>query len=317
MKVFITGGAGFIGRNLTSFLLQKGYAVVVYDKSKSSKDLFNPSIVTDKNFSYVSGDVLDSDRLSKSMKGASHVYHLSANADVRGGLKDKTLDLTQGTQATLRVLDAMKKNGVNNIVFPSSMTVYGSVSDVAVAEDYGPCLPISLYGASKLASEGLISAYCHSFGMKSWIFRFANVVGSGLTHGVIFDLINKLYSNPQELKVLGDGSQTKPYIYIEDLLHAIDYVVDNTNKTVNLFNIGVETTASVKEIVKTIIEKMKLSKVHIHYDKTPHGWVGDVPSFTLSIKKLKQLGYNPRYTALEAISKTIDMRLIELSKPTS
>jgi len=313
MKVFVTGGAGFIGRNLVQFLLSKNHTVSVYDKLAKSETVFPRSLTTNPKFSYVVGDVLDCKKLSKSMKGASIIYHLSANADVRGGLSDNALDLTQGTVATSNVLHAMRQNGINKLVFPSSMTVYGTGAVKAVAETYGPCLPISLYGASKLASEAFISAYSYSFGIQSWVLRFANVIGPGLTHGVIFDLINKIRKNPNELQVLGDGNQTKPYIYIDDLLNAIDFVVHNSNDKVNLFNIGTNSSVSVKEIVQIIVKKMKLNKISIKYDKTPYGWVGDVPTFTIDVAKLKKLGHDTIYTSREAVSKTVDTRLEELA----
>lgn len=312
MKAFITGGAGFIGRNLVPFLLNKNYSVVVYDRVPAENSPFHPKTILNKKFSYIQGDVLDGESLLQSMKGSSVVYHLSANADVRGGLTDNTLDLTQGTIATSKVLNAMKNNDVKDLIFPSSMTVYGKMDGKTVSENDGPCLPISLYGASKLASEALISAYCHNFGMKSWILRFANVVGPNLTHGVIYDLINKLRDNPKKLKVLGNGYQTKPYIYIDDLLNAIDVVFHNSKESINLFNLGVTTTISVREIVSCIIHKMNLEKVDVLYDKNPYGWTGDVPLFNLSINKLRELGFSPKHTSRQAVEKTIDSRLKEL-----
>jgi len=312
MKAFITGGAGFIGRNLVTYLLKKGDSVVVYDRFDNPTLVFEESIAKNKKFSYRKGDVLDARLLEQAMKGCTIVYHLSANADVRGGLTDSSLDLTQGAVATSRVLNAMRTNGITNIVFPSSMTVYGKSSKKAVSESEA-CSPISLYAASKLSAEALISAYSHTFGIKSWILRFANVIGPGLTHGVVFDLINKLKDNPRKLKVLGNGHQTKPYIYIDDLLEAINMVVTLSNEPVNLFNIGVDTTISVRKIVDIIIGKMKLKNVEVAYDKTPHGWVGDVPVFNISINKLKKLGFKPKYSSFQGISKTVDIRLAELS----
>lgn len=316
MKIFITGGAGFIGRNMVPFLLKKGHQVLVYDRYASSNSILQ-SLTSNANYNAIEADVLDQKTLTKSMRNHDIVYHFSANADVRGGLSRTDLDLTQGTMATSNILNAMRTNGITKIVFPSSMTIYGDVTSGAVSENYGPCLPISLYAANKLGSEALISAFCHSFGIQSWIFRFANVTGPGLTHGVIFDLMNKLQQNSTELKVLGDGTQTKPYIYIDDLIEGIKYVVGKANERVNLFNLGVEDAISVSEIVKIILNKSKFNKTNVLYDKTPHGWVGDVPVFTLNIDKLRSLGFTPQYTSKEAVIKTVEARLKELSSLSS
>lgn len=308
MKVFITGGAGFIGSNLVKRLLKENHKIVVYDNFSSGK---TSNLSKNKNLKIITGDVLNNNKLEKSIKGFDTVYHFSANADVRKGTQKLDLDLKQETIATHNVLEAMRKNNIKKIVFPSSMTVYG-VQNGSISESYGPCLPISLYAACKLSCEAMVSAYS-SFGIQSWIFRFGNIVGSPGTHGVVYDLINKLIKNKKELEVLGDGNQNKPYIYIEDALDGMEYVVENAKEKVNLFNLGVDDSASVKEIVKIIISKMKLKDLKVNYQKTQYGWVGDVPKFNLSNNKIEHLGFKPKYSSSNAIALAVSDRLKELN----
>lgn len=309
MKVFITGGAGFIGSHISDYLIEKGFLVTVYDNFSTGSKKF---LKNHNNLRIINADVLDSIKLKKAIKGHDIVYHFSANADVRKGVEKTDLDLEQETIATYKVLDAMRIQNVNKIVFPSSMTVYGKPKFESVDESYGPCLPSSLYASGKLANEGMISAYCESFNLQAWIFRFANVVGPRLTHGVIYDLINKLMKNNKRLQILGDGNQIKPYIYIEDIVNAIDFVLENSSEKVNLFNVGVEDEISVKKIVSLILKKMNLKNAELMFGETPYGWKGDVTKFSLDIKKLKKLGYTPKFTSRQAVEKTIEMRLKEL-----
>lgn len=309
MKVFITGGAGFIGSQISDYLIQKGFFVTVYDNFSTGSKKF---LRKHNNLRIISADVLDSTKLKKAIKGHDIVYHFSANADVRKGAEKTDLDLEQEIIATYNVLDAMRIQNVNKIVFPSSMTVYGKPNFASVDESYGPCLPSSLYASGKLANEGMISAYCESFNLQAWIFRFANVVGPRLTHGVIYDLINKLKKNNNRLEILGDGNQTKPYIYIDDIINSIDFVLKNSSEKVNLINVGVEDEISVKKIVSLILKKMNLINVELLFGKTPYGWKGDVTKFSLNINKLKTLGYTPQFNSKQAVEKTIEYRLKEL-----
>ncbi len=310
MKIFISGGAGFIGTNLTSTLLSQKNKVIVYDNLTTGSTKSLP--LDNKELKFIKGDVLDYKNLSSSMKGVDIVYHLSANSDVRKGTNDTYLDFRQGIVATHNILEAMRENGVRELIFPSSMTVYGNAVKSPTDETYGPNLPISLYAASKLSAEGLISAYSSMFGIKAWIFRFANVIGPNLTHGVIYDLIHKLVKDKNKLSVLGDGTQTKPYVYTEDIISAILFVQKSANENINIYNVGVNDEISVREIVSIILKKMKLKNAKVDYAKTKAGWVGDVTKFKLELSKLNKLGYSPKYSSSESVEKTVESLLLEI-----
>ncbi|MBA3043846.1 NAD-dependent epimerase/dehydratase family protein, partial [archaeon] len=209
------------------------------------------------------------------------------------------------------VLESMKINNVKNIVLPSSCTVYGEAEVTPIPENYGPMIPVSLYGASKLASEGLITAYCSMFDMNAWVFRFANIVGSRSTHGVILDFINKLRNNPDELEILGDGKQTKSYLHINDCLDAILFAVEKTNDKVNIFNLGCEDWITVDRIAEIVVEEMNLKNVKFRYTGGSRGWKGDIPRIMLSIRKIEKLGWKPRYNSEKAVKITAESLIKE------
>ncbi len=310
MKVFVTGGAGFIGSHFVNTLLQKKNDVIVFDNLSTGKSEFLPE--KNDHLKFVQADILDYRNLAKAMQGCTTIYHFAANSNVKKGTQNTYLDLQQGIIGTHNVLEAMKENNVKNIIFSSSMTVYGEPKTKTLVENYGPCLPISLYAAAKLGAEGLLSAYASMFGINAWIFRFANVIGPRLTHGVIYDLIHKLLKNKNYLDVLGDGTQTKPYIFIDDIIAAILFTVDASFERVNLYNIGVRDTISVKDIVSIILQKMHLSQTQVHYAKTKYGWVGDIPQCDMDISKLAQLGFVPKYSSKQAVERTVEALLKEV-----
>lgn len=293
MRYFITGGAGFIGSHLVDRLIQLG-EVIVYDNFSSGKKEFIQKHLGKPNFKLIEDDLLNFDRLSLVINGAEVVFHLAANPEARWGIENTRLDLEQETLVTYNVLEAMRQNGVKKIVFASSGTVYGDLGDIPACEDYGPLLPISLYGAGKLACEGLISGFCGTFGMQSWIFRFANVVGSRATHGVMFDFVHKLLDDSQRLEILGDGRQSKPYLHISDCLDGILFGLQNSGELVNLFNLGTDGYTSVVDIAEMVVKEMSLQKVEFVYSGGKKGWPGDVPQVRYSIDKIKKLGWTPR-----------------------
>ena len=306
MEYFITGGAGFIGSHLVDRLIGAG-KITVYDNLSSGRTEFIEKHTKKPGFKFIKGDLKDIDKLKKSIKGHNFVYHLAANPDVRfgGTVKETDLDLKEGTLVTYNVLESMRVNDIKNIVFSSSSVVYGETKTMPTPEDYGPCLPISLYGASKLASEGLITAFCHNFNMKYWIFRFANIVGGRQTHGILFDFIGKLKQNKKELEILGDGRQKKSYLLVDDCIDGIIFTVNNSNEQVNVYNLGCDDNIEVSGIAKTLLEEMDLKDTKIRYTGGNRGWSGDVPGMLLDVRKINKLGWRARHNSREAICQAI------------
>jgi UDP-glucose 4-epimerase len=305
MKAFVTGGAGFIGSHLVDRLMAEGNQVTVFDNLSSGKKGFIKQHVGKGNFKLIKADLLDLDKVKETVERHDVVFHLAANPEARWGIEDTELDLKQETIATYNVLESMRVNGVKKIIFSSSGTIYGETPIIPLTEDYGPVLPISLYGAGKLASEGLISAFCGTFDMYSWIFRFANVVGKRTTHGAIFDFIQKLKKNPYELEILGDGTQCKPYLHVEDCIDGILFGFRNSHNKVNVFNLGCSTATDVTTIAKMLVKEMGLSEVKFKYTGGDRGWPGDVPQVRFNVQKMSRLGWNARYTSDEAVKKAI------------
>ncbi|MFC1992481.1 NAD-dependent epimerase/dehydratase family protein [Chloroflexota bacterium] len=302
-KYFITGGAGFIGSYLTDRLIGYG-EVTVYDNLSSGRQEFIKHHIGKSNFHFVQADLLDRETLIQSLAGHDMVFHLACNSDIRKGTVDTSLDLKQGVLTTHNLLEAMIQNDIKNIVFTSSSAVYGEKIEPMV-EHLGPLLPISLYGASKLCCEGFISAFCHLFDIKAWIFRIANVVGGRASHGVINDFIIKLKQDPERLEVLGDGKQRKSFLYINDCIDGILFGVEYSYNQLNLLNLGTDSYTDVAGIANMVIEAMGLSEVKIDYSGGSRGWKGDVPSVQLNSKRMRQLGFQPSYTSDQAISKAI------------
>jgi len=302
---FVTGGAGFIGSHLVDRLMAEGNRVTVYDNLSSGRKEFIAHHLENPLFKFIQGDLLEEGLLRESMNGHDIVFHLAANPEAREGNFRTRLDLEQNTMATYNFLESMRVNGVKRLVFTSSGTVYAEAPGIPLQEEYGPMLPISLYGASKLACEGLISAFCHLFEMQAWILRLGNIIGSRSTHGVIFDLLGKLRRNPKTLQVLGDGRQTKPYVYIDDCIDGMLFCFRNSHDGVNLFNISTSTETSVREIVSMLLQKTGATAV-VEYTGGERGWPGDVPRVKLNPKKAEALGWTARYTSDEAVARAID-----------
>lgn len=299
MRSIVTGGAGFIGSHLVDHLVSTGDDVIVIDSLVSGDINSIKSHLNAKKVVLVSADLL-SDSWQDHVAGADRVYHLAADPDVRESAFSPDKQLHNTIIATHRVLEAMRKGGVKEIVFTSTSTVYGEAAIIPTPESYTPMEPVSVYGASKLACEALISAYCHSFSMKSWIFRFANIIGARSGHGVITDFIRKLRENPEVLEILGDGKQTKSYLEVSECIKAILFVASHTSDSVNTYNIGSEDWISVTDIADIVSGEMGLTP-HYHYTGGSRGWVGDVPKMQLDITRLKNLGYIPGITSRESV----------------
>ena len=305
MKALVTGGAGFIGSHLVDKLISKGNSVTVYDNLSSGKKEFLKQHMQSDKFTLVEADLLDFERVKKEIKDFDVVFHIAANPFVRLGEKQTRLDLEQGAMATYNILESMRLNGMKKIVFSSSSVVYAETPPIDIPETYGPTLPISLYGAGKLAGEGLISAFCGTFGFQAWIYRFANVVGIRGTHGVIVDFIEKLNKNPKELEILGDGRQQKPYLHVSDIVDGIIYGFEHSNEQLNLYNLGCDSNTTVTHIAEMVVEEMGLENVKFNYTGGKRGWAGDVPRFQLAIDKMSKLGWKARYTSDDAVRKAI------------
>ena len=305
MKTFVTGGAGFIGSHLVDKLIIKGNYVTVYDNLSSGNKQFLEDHKNNDKLNFIEADLLDFKRLKKEIKGHEVVFHIAANPFVRLGEKQTRLDLEQGPIATYNILEAMRLNNIKKIVFSSSSVVYAETPPMAIPESYGPTLPISLYGAGKLAAEGLISAFCGTFGFQAWIYRFANVVGIRGTHGVIVDFIDKLKKNPKELEILGNGKQQKPYLHVFDIVSGILHGFEHSNDQLNLFNLSCDSDTTVTRIADMVVEEMGLKNVKYKFTGGKRGWAGDVPRFLLDASKINSLGWKPSYTSDEAVRKAI------------
>ena len=311
MKYFVTGGAGFIGSHLVDKLIQQG-EVKVYDNLSSGKKEFIQHHTGDPNFNLVVADLLDPETLRKEITGCDVVFHMAANPEARLGIQQTDLDLKQETIVTYNVLEAMRTNNIKKIIFASSGTIYGETPIIPLPENYGPVLPISLYGAGKVASECLITAFCHTFDMQCWIYRFANVVGDRGTHGVIYDFIHKLKKNPNELEILGDGTQEKPYLWVDDCVEGMLFGFRNSNSQVNLFNLGTSSSIDVKTIAKIVVEEIGLENVNFKYTGGDRGWRGDVPQVRFNVRKMNRLGWRARYSSNEAIRMAVKVLIKEI-----
>jgi UDP-glucose 4-epimerase len=300
-RQFVTGGAGFIGSHLVDRLLAEGNSVTVYDNLVSGSRENLKQHLGDKNFRFFEADLSDFSTLKKTIEGHEVVWHFAANAEAREGIDNTDLDLRIGTITTYNVLEAMRLNNIRKMVFSSSGTVFGETLPLPIAENYGPLLPISLYGASKLAGEGLITAFCHIFDMQAWIFRFANIVGSKATHGVVYDFIKKLRANPKELQILGDGTQEKPYLLVEDCIEGIFCAFHKSASQYNIFHLGCDTTSTVRTIAHTVVKEMGLNDVEFQYTGGSRGWRGDVAVFHFDSSKMAKLGWSAKHTSDEAI----------------
>jgi len=302
LQTLVTGGAGFIGSHLVDRLLEEGKLVTVYDNLSSGNiDNLNQSI-RNKNLTFIQADLVEPVSLTKAMRGCEVVCHLGANTDIVGGNKTTDLDLNNGTIATRNVLEAMRTNKIDKIIFSSSACVYGDgTTEGSLSETFGPLLPINIYGASKLACEGLISSYSHLFGFQAWMFRFGNVVGDRMGHGVIYDFIQKLKKNPKELEILGDGKQEKPYFMVEDCVDGMLCAFQKSNTQYDIYNLGAESYSTVTRIAQIVTEEMGLKNVNFNYSGGKRGWPGDAPVVHFNVNKMKGLGWQAKHSSDEAV----------------
>ena len=302
-KYFIAGGAGFIGSHLCKKILtdEPQAEVTVYDNFTSGK-MWHLEEIEDKIL-IVKADIKEKDKLASAVKGADVVYHFASNPDISKAMTQPDIDFWEGTYLTNNILEAMRVSGVKNLIYASGSGVYGDTGFLETAEDYSPQLPISTYGASKLSCEALICSYCYMFDMNAAAFRFANVVGPNQTHGVGYDFIKKLLKDNSSLSILGDGTQSKSYIYVTDIINAIRTVETGFLKDYSYFNVSTEDFISVKEIADLTIEVMELNpgKVKFIFTGGNRGGKGDVPVVRLNSDKIRKLGWSNKHTSSQAI----------------
>ena len=308
----VTGGAGFIGSHLVDSLVAQGKSVRVLDNFSSGREEFLAHHKSTTNVEIFRADLLDPESVKNAMQGINTVHHLAANPDIRLGTEVTDTDLRQGTVATYNVLEAMRCEGVSRISFASSSAIYGEASIMPTPETYGPVKPISLYGASKLASEALITAWCGTFGAKAWVHRFANIVGPRGTHGVIFDFIHKLKKDPARLEVLGDGNQEKSYMSAYDCVQSMIHVIGLGGNGPVLNNLGTGDTCSVSRIAEIVIEESGLEGVSIDFTGGKRGWAGDVPKTYLDVTKLLDTGFEPTAMSEQAVRDTARVLISEI-----
>ena len=305
MKAFVTGGAGFIGSNLVDRLLGLGHEVTVYDNFSTGQRRFLLNAQQCKEFQLVEGDLLDETTLKRALKGHDYVFHLAANADVRFGTEHPMRDLEQNTIVTYNVLEAMRQNGVSKIVFSSTGSVYGEAQVVPTPEDAPFPIQTSLYGASKLAGEGLIAAYCEGFQFQSWIFRFVSILGERYTHGHVYDFYRKLRQDPTCLTVLGNGKQRKSYLYVQDCIDAILLALEKAQEKVNIINLGVNDVCEVNDSIHWICEELGVNP-KLEYTGGDRGWIGDNPLIHLDPSKMMEMGWAPKLSIRDGIVQTLN-----------
>jgi len=309
MKYFITGGAGFIGSNMADRLLaEPENEVVVYDNFSTGRMEFLEEALKNPRFKLIKGDNLDEEALRKAMKGCDFVFHFAANADVRMGCEHPRKDLEQNTIATYNVLEAMRANGIKRIGFSSTGSVYGEAEVIPTPEDAPFPIQTSLYGASKLACEGLLAAYAEGFDFKVYIFRFVSILGERYTHGHVFDFCKKLMADPTSLHILGNGKQRKSYLYVKDCMEAILTVIRNADEKVNIYNLGTDQYCEVNDSVGWICNRLDV-RPEFTYAGGERGWIGDNPFIYLDTKKVRSLGWEPKATIEEGVVKTVEYLL--------
>lgn len=316
-RIFITGGAGFIGSHLLNALLKNAASerVVIFDNLSSGHLSYIRDGANDDRVKVVEADLKDLGAVTSAMAGCDTVFHLAANPDIAKAVTQPDIDFWEGTYLAQNVLEAMRITGAREILYTSGSGVYGENPAVAFAEDYGPCVPISTYGASKLACEGLIAAYCHMFGLVGRAFRFANVVGPRQTHGVGYDFVRRLKADPTRLRILGDGSQKKSYIHVEDVLSAIRLADAGTTRNYDVFNVATDDYITVAEIADLAarVSGIPFGKVQYEFTGGDRGWKGDVPIVRFNCSKVKALGWKAQRSSAEAVTDAMQAMLEELN----
>jgi UDP-glucose 4-epimerase len=306
--VLITGGAGFIGSHLAESLLNMKCQVICVDNLLLGSKVNIEFLLNRPNFTFYETDVSSIEALSDIVNNYAIdiIFHLAANSDIQASARSPEVDYKNTFSTTYTILECMRQKNIKKMFFASTSAVYGERIGMSLSEDTGSLCPISYYGGAKLASEAFISSYTYMNNFDVTVFRFPNVIGPNLTHGVLFDFIKKLKLNKAILEILGDGTQNKPYIYIDDLIDAILLVVFGDDQGMNIYNIGVEGTTAVNEIADMVCRKLKLKNVHYIYTGGDRGWKGDVPTFKYDLSKIYQCGWKAKYNSNQAVQITLD-----------
>lgn len=303
----ITGAAGFIGSHMTEKLLNMGLNVIGLDNYSSGNSSNLKSCNGNESYKFINDDLKNSENFTAHLEDINTIFHFAAYPEVRTGHENPEISFKENIENTYKFLESIRKANVDSIIFSSSSVVYGEPNMIPTTENYGPLLPISPYGGSKLACEGLISSYCHNYGIQGTIIRFANVIGKRSNHGVIWDFIHKLNKNPNQLEVLGDGTQMKSYIHIDDCVEGILRSCDFTKDQVEIFNIGNLDQLDVMSIAKIVSQKMGFESTEIMTaggTSDGRGWIGDVKNMHLDISKLQQLGWQPKLSSSQAVEQS-------------
>jgi UDP-glucose 4-epimerase len=311
-RSLIAGGAGFIGSHLARELLHRSDSeVVVYDNFVSGSPSHLDGLLDDSRLRLVEADLCELDVIVEAMRGIDHVYLLAANPDIAAAVDDPGIDFWRGTYLTHNVVEATRINAVPRLTYASGSGVYGDRGEQEVDEWFGPLIPVSTYGASKLACEAMLAAYAHMFGLRVTVLRFANVVGPRQTHGVTYDFVRRLLDDPTVLHILGDGSQSKSYVHVSDVVLAILITTDRDSEGFDVFNVGTGDYVTVTQIADLVIERMGLANVSYRYAGGSRGWKGDVPIVRFRSDKLASLGWRCRHNSVEALLDSIDANIAE------
>ena len=305
MTAIVTGAAGFIGSNLVDLLIQQGHEVVGLDNFSTGQREFLRDASASPRFALLEGDVLDLSFVKRAVRDCDIVFHFAANADVRFGTQHPRKDLEQNAIGTHNVLEAMRQNGISRIAFSSTGSVYGEAAEIPTPENCPFPVQTSLYGASKLAAESLISAYCEGFNFQAWIFRFVSVLGERYSHGHVYDFCKQLKANPTSLTVLGDGTQRKSYLYVRDCVEAVALAISKASGRVNVLNLGTDGYCKLSESISWIVHKLGVNP-EIRYSGGDRGWIGDNPFIFLSCERIRSLGWRPTLSIRDGILKTVE-----------
>ena len=305
-KIFLTGGAGFIGSHILDIFLPKDYEITVYDNFSNGRMEFIEHHLSNKNFKLIKADINDTPTLVESMAGHDMVWHLAANTDIIGASKNPERDLRDCVEGTFSVLEAMRKTNITRIIFSSTGAVYGNLcKDIATGENGGPLLPVSTYGAGKIGCEAFISSFCNLFGLRAWIYRFGNVIGARMTHGVIFDFIQRLKKNPDELMVFGDGTQEKNYFLVEEcingMVYGFNHIELSEDTPCDVYNLGTDSISRVIDIAQIVKEEMGLKKTVIKVEGKKLAWPGDQPRVHIIVDKMRKLGWRAKLSSDQAV----------------